>query len=1094
MARFCLLLLSLVCITCLNICNAQSEDPFKPQLKTYTPVSPNTASLGKFGEYPVDFSSGLVDISIPIYEIKSSRLTLPISIKYHASGIKVGDQASCVGLGWALQAGGMLSRNVRDKVDEYNGYLKSYNTIKSTTVLNPDVVMDDFNYLKSFSQTGFYPVNDAEPDVFSYSLLNKSGQFFFGKDKISTITIPYDKVNISYGTNLSDFTIVDTDGTLYKYGKALDGTIALETVNMPDGAAGTVPDAKTGWMLMEIVSADKSDTIHFKYSYDLVEYDYGITDNAEIWDKHAGTPENQKFQFQRLGLRSMSTGSSHFKGMQQTLDEILFKNGKVTFVKDQTKDIDGISRKINKIEVSRLDQATGFYSVIKSVSFSYDYFPTYKRLRLNQLAFNDNSNTAVQTYSFQYNTTAVPSWSTRAIDSWGFYNGKAGNTTLLQNAYINDGAANDLGALIADVGTSDRTPDEYFAQACILNSVTYPTGGRTDFIYELNKYREPNVTPDKFAGGLRIKQINSYDGINPLPNIKSYTYDEGETGTGKLVTPIDYWGYYATQYDLLYIGGSFDPEYPTESVRVRNYSSNPVTGLTGLDGRIVYYQFVTEYDGTPTANNGKTTYRFDYTGDTYIYYTPTKGKYYRQNYSWKRGHLLEKTVYTNAGKPVHKTVNRYNQVYQQWYGEAGYVINEKFHLTDNSSHTPSLECNSPNQAGCTYRQYKGMYSYNTFSIETGNYKLTGTDDYTYDQRDVTKFKKVQVDYQYDPNIYEPSKITKRESNTYEVTNFSYPLNYNTSVTTTDPFINGIKFLTSNNTLTQVIETYKQKYKNDNTYLGVTDAILTQFKTDAPLPLAIYKLKRTGPLTSFTPSSISGTTFVKNANYEPYLQINAYDNTNPVEQQKTQDVLHAYIWDYKQAWPVAEVINSNKNDIAYTSFESDGTSAVGQWSGITAANIVNDNTYKGVTGIKRYTITGSILSKDNLNAGKTYVVSYWNNAAAPYTVSGTLAPGAKNPYKITVNGLTWYYWEHRVSNITKVLVTGTGSIDELRLYPVDAQMITYTYNPLIGLSTKSDVNGRISFYEYDKFNRLMLIRDMNGYIIKTLDYKYKSPTF
>lgn len=1092
MARCCLLLFSLVCFTCLNICSAQSEDPYKPQLKTYTPVSPNTASLGKFGEYPVDFSSGLVDISIPLYEVKSSRLTLPITLKYHASGIKVGDQASCIGLGWALQAGGMLSRNVRDKIDEYNGYLKSYNTIKSTTVLDPNYVLDDFNYLKSFSQTGFYPVNDAEPDVFSYSMLGKSGQFFFNKDKVNVNTIPYDNVKISYTTNLPtgvelyDFTVVDTDGTLYKYGKALDGTSAIETANASDGTGGVVTGAKTGWMLMEIISADKSDTIHFKYSAETVEYDYGITDNAEIWDKHAGRPDPIHpglYQFQNLGLHSQTWNILHFNGVQQTLDSILFKNGKIKFIKDGTKDVDGISKKINKIEVYQLDQATGVYALIKSVSFSYDYFSTYKRLRLNQLTLNDNSNTAVQTYSFQYNTTVVPGATTRAIDNWGYFNNKLSNTTLLQNAYINDGAANDPGALTPDVGTSDRTPDEYFAQACILNSITYPTGGRTDFTYELNKYSEPNQ-PDKFAGGLRIKQVKSYDGINPLPTVKSYTYGETETGTGILVTPIDYWSFYATVYTLKHF---YDPNpyyNPDEIVRVRNYTSSPMTGLTGMDGRIVYYQFVTEYDGTPTVNNGKTTYRFDYTGDTYLYYTPTKGKYYRQNYSWKRGHLLEKIVYTNAGKPVHKTVNNYGQVYQQWYGEVGYVVNENLHLTSNS------ETSAPCANTCTMMQYFGMYNYNTFSVETGNYKLLGTDDYTYDQRDATKFKKIQMSYQYDPNIYEPSKITKYESNTYEVTNFTYPLNYNTSVTTSDAFINGIKFLKSNNTLTQVIETYRQKYKNDNTLLGVTDAVVTQFKADAPLLTAIYKLKRTGP-SSFSPASVSGTTFVKDANYEPYLQVNAYDNTNATEQQKTGDVLHAYIWDYKQAWAVAEVINSNKDDIAYTSFESDGTSNTGKWNGINVPNIVSD-AGKVVTGFKKYTITGSTLSKSFLTSTKTYVVSYWSTSGA-CTVTGTLTGWPKSLYSVTLNGVAWTYWEHRLSGVTSVSLIGTGSIDELRLYPVGAQMTTYTYNPLVGLSSKCDINNRVTYYEYDKFNRLKLLKDMKGNIIKTLDYQYKSTT-
>src|SRR4051812_2840002 len=168
MFRYCIyFVLLLIClISHKNIINAQATDPYKPQLRTYTPTSPNAASLGKFGDYPVDFSSGLVDISIPLYEIKSSRISLPITLKYHSSGIKVGDQASCVGLGWALQAGGMISRSVRDKIDEFNGYLKPENEIKpATSSINPDITLDDYNYIRSFLQPGLKPATDGEPDV-----------------------------------------------------------------------------------------------------------------------------------------------------------------------------------------------------------------------------------------------------------------------------------------------------------------------------------------------------------------------------------------------------------------------------------------------------------------------------------------------------------------------------------------------------------------------------------------------------------------------------------------------------------------------------------------------------------------------------------------------------------------------------------------------------------------------------------------------------------------------------------------------------------------------------------------------------------------
>jgi YD repeat-containing protein len=57
------------------------------------------------------------------------------------------------------------------------------------------------------------------------------------------------------------------------------------------------------------------------------------------------------------------------------------------------------------------------------------------------------------------------------------------------------------------------------------------------------------------------------------------------------------------------------------------------------------------------------------------------------------------------------------------------------------------------------------------------------------------------------------------------------------------------------------------------------------------------------------------------------------------------------------------------------------------------------------------------------------------------------------------------------------------------YPV-AQLITCTYNPLIGMTSQTDVNGRTTYYEYDAIGRLQLIKDKDGNVVKTFTYKYK----
>lgn len=73
------------------------------------------------------------------------------------------------------------------------------------------------------------------------------------------------------------------------------------------------------------------------------------------------------------------------------------------------------------------------------------------------------------------------------------------------------------------------------------------------------------------------------------------------------------------------------------------------------------------------------------------------------------------------------------------------------------------------------------------------------------------------------------------------------------------------------------------------------------------------------------------------------------------------------------------------------------------------------------------------------------------------------------------------------------MSGTnGVIDELRLYPFAAQMTTYTYEPLIGITSQCDANNKITYYEYDSFGRLKTIRDQDRNVIKTMDYQYQKP--
>src|SRR5688572_18477989 len=124
--------LTLILVALLSLKAGFSQNPLAE--RKIIPPSPDAAALGKYGEWPVDLCNGLVKIEIPLYTIKSRILQLPVSLSYHPSGIRVNDISSWVGLGWVLNAGGVVSRSVRGKMDEMGGVLN--HAFTSTAQIN----------------------------------------------------------------------------------------------------------------------------------------------------------------------------------------------------------------------------------------------------------------------------------------------------------------------------------------------------------------------------------------------------------------------------------------------------------------------------------------------------------------------------------------------------------------------------------------------------------------------------------------------------------------------------------------------------------------------------------------------------------------------------------------------------------------------------------------------------------------------------------------------------------------------------------------------------------------------------------------------
>src|SRR5688572_10056570 len=77
--------------------NAQGNQNQGELVTPVTLPSPNAQALGKFGAIPVSNYTGVASVSVPLFKLKVGAYELPISLDYHASGIKVNELGANVG-------------------------------------------------------------------------------------------------------------------------------------------------------------------------------------------------------------------------------------------------------------------------------------------------------------------------------------------------------------------------------------------------------------------------------------------------------------------------------------------------------------------------------------------------------------------------------------------------------------------------------------------------------------------------------------------------------------------------------------------------------------------------------------------------------------------------------------------------------------------------------------------------------------------------------------------------------------------------------------------------------------------------------------
>lgn len=509
--------------------------------KVSTIPSPNVASLLKYAEVPVNVYNGTTSSEIPLCNIDEGDLKIPISASYYTTGLKVEEEASNIGLGWTLNAGGVIHLVGQDN----SVYRKDYIPLSSELNQTEDPYESNFvfNYVRKgcnfMTSTGnteskqFQVGADSDFLVCIYNFNGYTGKFIEDKDhnfvSIDKNNIKLERI-INSANNTTGFKAITTDGLVYFF--ELKATI--DTHSSTD-CQTTQHQYRDSYYLTKIVSPQNK-IANFTYVSTQVEsLPHLIQNYTKEVLASTSNPFNAPWSNSGppfMPFEGLNFGYSASQGIDYTISEINTNNSKIVFQNSNREDIKN-GKKIDKISLySKSDTEP-----IKTILFDYDYFtgsPTFgdytvvstamgtcgvmpnnilesyksKRLKLKAIKFGEtNSNDMI--YRFVYDATTLPYKTSAAQDLWGFFNG-ATNSGLIPN--VNNLGYKDNNIpfhFVSNPQPNDRSFNEKFLKAGLLKLIIYPTGGHALMDYESNQFGSPTINSTLVETTQSIYDYNS---------------------------------------------------------------------------------------------------------------------------------------------------------------------------------------------------------------------------------------------------------------------------------------------------------------------------------------------------------------------------------------------------------------------------------------------------------------------------------------------------------------------------------------------------------------------------------------------------------
>ncbi|WP_291287865.1 hypothetical protein [Flavobacterium sp.] len=1103
------------------------ETKLSADLLTF-PVSPEAARLGNYEEVPVNLFYGRLEKTIPLFNGKVGDFNLPVQLSYNYAGNKLEETPSIIGLGWQLNLGGVVSREVRGLPDEHP---RGYNNAAVKEIVNGYINNSSINYHNAKKITsGYY---DSEVDRYSVSVNGIHFSFKIGLDGTPAFLSKHDnKIQIVRNANNSQiiegFILTDANANQYFFDQ--------KEINEPFQGYSSFfdegfPSYTSSWQLSKI-RVNNGQEIAFSYD----------TDDFKTYSFYAS-----------VEIRSRVPSVADVYNQGCTNDIIKRKI---------LKSITCPNFNINFNYITLNNQEVYNQMLVKDMNnksvYSYDFTYSYNRNLLDKIMKNNQL-----FYGFDYYDKDLPEFTNSIYnypknqDEYGFANG-----------------ADNLYPIFA-YGTNynaNKNPNFGYTVKGALSEIKYPTGGRTNIYYEQNSTAssygngedEPNV-------GINLKFKSDFlpDAPSTREDIYIKTFDTDVTATlSHFIENVNYvdlsikkisggsTGFdTTTPYYLLVqreriVTGSETPLISTQLNEISQHDSNCLGfnncesnkdsgGKFRIPAGTYEFKFRTDYNRTQNVKASITLNFYDAAVAQFVQYKPTamvggirvskivdsplEGEPIIRNYDYTNSDGTSSATTFMHASLSDKTMSKETCCADGGQFQLPLIPNV---LTVSSkSHNLSMQNNSP----------VGYLSIKESPIKSETIKPAkflcrncgGNFGSNWDNTPV---------YKYLPGVY-GTKTTVYPKG-YKQTDYFNTLvkgsDYPTIPTGNDLSI-GIEksktvfssndLTTTNKTLTEEANLYLD---TDNTNYTPVD-VTTNPNYPKSLKMA-YKVKLidgSQPVLPFTLNDFFYFKVYKEFDVERFInnkKTTEYYNNKPVEKNMTIE----YNSHFKQK-KITTSFNANTihtNELFYPYDFTDVVSLdmVNKNSISPLVKIIN-KTNGEITDQYKYDFTSVsdnfkpqflYKSKGNQSLEKRMYYSYDEFGNIVYT--GAVSSDNAIPRLTTTESNIRIIWGYnktlivaKIENaaninipanlITAIETASSGTGNEASLLSALASLrndssvantlvTTYTHIPLVGISTITDPKGDKITYTYDSLGRLKFVKDKNDKVLSENQYNYK----